>query len=129
MKMIKNILFKVISIAIYTFFPPLRKVMNATPIKLFVFQSKPVIQQFSYIFVRSEALFSESVAQWCEQMIIQRSEVWRISGMRQYFPTERLDRFPDPFHVSNSMFVCNSEFLITLLIYICKDVQGFNHVK
>ena len=29
--------FKVISIAIYTFFPPLRKVMNATPIKLFVF--------------------------------------------------------------------------------------------
>ena len=37
MKMIKNILFKVISIAIYTFFPPHRKVMNATPIKLFVF--------------------------------------------------------------------------------------------
>ena len=37
MKMIKNILYKVISIAIYTFFPPLRKVMNATLIKLFVF--------------------------------------------------------------------------------------------
>ena len=30
MKMIKNILFKVISIDIYTFFPPLQKVMNAT---------------------------------------------------------------------------------------------------
>ena len=37
MKMIKNILFKVISIAIYTFFPPLWKATNATLIKLFVF--------------------------------------------------------------------------------------------
>ena len=52
---------------------------------------------FSYIFVWSEALFSESVAQWCEQMVIRRSQVWRISNMRQYFPTERLDRFLDPF--------------------------------
>ena len=90
MKMIKNILFK--SIAIYTYLPPLRKVMNPTPIEI-----EPVIQPFSYIFVRSEALFSESVAQWCEQMVIRWSQVWRISGMRQYFPTERLDRFLDPF--------------------------------
>ena len=37
MKIIKNILFKIISIAIYKFFPPLRKVMNTTPLTLFVF--------------------------------------------------------------------------------------------
>ena len=26
-----------------------------------------------------------------------RSQVWRISGMRQYFPSQRLDSFLDPF--------------------------------
>ena len=59
MKMIKNILFKVISIAIYTFitFPEGDECHANKTVRL--------LNQTSYpaIFVRSEALFSESVAQ------------------------------------------------------------------
>ena len=56
MKMIKNILFEVLPIASYTLFPSVWQLVDATPKKLSLFWDKPVIESFSYIFVRSEVL-------------------------------------------------------------------------
>ena len=59
MKMIKNILFEVLPIASYTFFPPVWQLVDATPKKLSLFWDIPVIEAFSYIFVRSEVIYQE----------------------------------------------------------------------
>ena len=66
MKMIKNILFKVLPIASYTFFSPVWHFVDATPKKLLLFWGKPVIEPFLYIFVRSEALLSKCVSLRCK---------------------------------------------------------------
>ena len=97
MKMIKNILFEVLPIASYTFLPPVWQLVDATPRKLSLFWGKPVIQPFSYIFVRSEALVRKCVSHRCKLIVIGRSQVWWVSRARKYFPTERFDRFLDRF--------------------------------
>ena len=66
MKMIKNILFEVLPIASYTFFPPVWQLVDATPKKQSLFWGKPVIQPFSYIFVRSEVLVRKCVSHRCK---------------------------------------------------------------
>jgi len=43
MKMIKNILFEVLPIGSYTFFPPVWQFVDAMPKKLLLFWAKPVI--------------------------------------------------------------------------------------
>ena len=66
MKMIKNILFEVLPIASYTFSPPVWQLVDTTPKKLSLFRGKPVIEPFSYIFVRSEALVRKCVSHRCK---------------------------------------------------------------
>ena len=66
MKMIKNTLFEVLSIASYTFFPPVWQLVDATPRKLSLFWGKPVVEAFSYIFVKSEALVRKCVSHRCK---------------------------------------------------------------
>jgi len=53
--MIKRDLFKVCSIASYTFFPSFGQFMDTTPIKIFPFCRKP-FEPFFHIFVRTKAL-------------------------------------------------------------------------
>ena len=53
MKMIKNILFEVLLIANYTFFPLVWQLVDATPKNLSLFWGKSVMEPFSYIFVGS----------------------------------------------------------------------------
>ena len=97
MKMIKNILFEVLSIASYIFFPHVWQLVDGTPKKLSLFWGKPVIVAFSYIFVRREVLVRKCVSHRCKWIVIGRSQVWCVSRARNYFPTERFDRFLDRF--------------------------------
>jgi len=53
--MIKRDLFKVYSIASYTFFPPFGQFVDITPVKIFPFCRESFIEPFFHIFVRTSA--------------------------------------------------------------------------
>ena len=59
-RMIKRNLFKVCSIASYTFFPSFGQFVDTTPVKIFPF-CEPFIEPFFHIFVRTKALLSVHV--------------------------------------------------------------------
>ena len=60
-RMIKKALFKVYSIASYTFFPSFGQLVDTTPVKIFHFCREPFIEPFFHIFVRTKALLSKCV--------------------------------------------------------------------
>ena len=72
-RMIKSALFKLCSIACYTFF------VNTTPTKNFPFYCEPFIESFFHIFVRSKAQFSKCVTYRSKHVVIGRSQVWWVS--------------------------------------------------
>ena len=74
-RMIKRDLFKVYSIASYTFFPSFGQFVNTTPVKIFPFCREPFIEPFFHIFVRTKALLSKCVTHRCKQVVIGRSQV------------------------------------------------------
>ena len=53
-RMIKKDLFKVYSIASYTFFPSFEQFVDTTPVKIFPFCCEPFIELFFHIFVKNE---------------------------------------------------------------------------
>ena len=71
-RMIKRDLFKVCSIANYTFFPSFGQFVDTTSIKIFPFCREPFIEPFFHIFVRTKALLSKCVTHRCKQVV--RSE-------------------------------------------------------
>ena len=105
MKTIKNILFEVLPIA--NTFLAIHLAIRFSHLsvnwwmpgqkKLSLFWGKPVIEPFSYIFVRSEMLVRKCVSHRCKWTVIGRSQVWWVSRVRKYFPTELFNRFLDRF--------------------------------
>jgi len=78
-RMIKRDLFKVCSIASYTFFSSFEQFVDTTPVKIFPFCREPFIEPFFHIFVRTKALLSKCVTYRCKQMVIGKSQVWWVS--------------------------------------------------
>ena len=75
-RMIKRALFKVCSIASYTFFPSFGQFVDTMPVNIFSLCREPFIEPFFRIFVRTKALLSKCVTHRCKQMVIGRSQVW-----------------------------------------------------
>ena len=80
-RMIKSVLFKVCSIACYTFFPSFGQFLNTTPLKIFSLCCEPFIEPFFHIFVRIKALLNKSVSHRCKQVVIGRNPSWWVSYM------------------------------------------------
>ena len=108
-RMIKSALFKVCSIAWYTFFG---QFVNTTPVKLFSFCWETFIEPFSHIFVRrTEELLSKCVTHRCAQVIIGRSQVWWVNRMGSNFPAESFQRVVNQCcHSCRSMVICVASF-------------------
>ena len=79
---LKKILFKVLTIGVYTFRPSFRQIMDTIPKKLFLFQGKPFDEPFFDFSKIGEALLCEWVSHRCEKVIVGRGEVWRVRQMR-----------------------------------------------
>ena len=73
-KMIKSDLFKVCSVACYTFFSSFGKFVNTTPLKIFPFCCEPFTEPFFHIFVRTETLPSKCVTHRCKRVGVSESE-------------------------------------------------------
>jgi len=71
-RMIKRDLFKICSIASYTFFPSFGQFVDTTPVKIFPFCQEPFI--FSHL--RKKVLLSKCVTHRCKQVVIGRSQIW-----------------------------------------------------
>ena len=80
-RMIKRALFKICSIACYTFSPSLGKFVNTKPVQIFPLCCKPFIEPLFHIFVRPKAHLSKCVSHRCKQVVIERSQVWLASSM------------------------------------------------
>jgi len=70
--MIKRDLFKVCSIASYTFFPSFGQFVNTTPVKIFSFCREPFIEPFFHIFIRTQ-----SAAQQVRDSSMQTNGNWK----------------------------------------------------
>ena len=77
---LKKILFKVLTIGFYTFWPSFRQIMNTIPKKPFLFQGKPFDEPFFDFYKIGEALLCEWVSHQCEKVIVARGEVWSRDG-------------------------------------------------
>ena len=74
-KMIKSALFKVYSIASYTFLPSFGQFVNTTSVQIFPFCCELFVEPFFHIFVRTKALLSKCVTHHCKQGVIRRNQV------------------------------------------------------
>ena len=79
---LKKILFKVLTIGFYIFFPSFRQIMDTIPKKLFLLQGKPFDEPFFDFFKIGEALLCEWVSHRCDKVIAGRGEVWRVRRVR-----------------------------------------------
>ena len=74
----KNRSIKVLSIADYDFFPSLRQFSNSISKKWYVFWVDPRIDPFFDFFIRAEMLMSQAMCHRSKQMVVGRSNVWRV---------------------------------------------------
>lgn len=83
---VKNILFKVLAIAFYTFWPPFRQFVDSIPKELLLFWRKPVRDPISQFFGRTEVLLLKGVSHRWKQMLVGRRQVWWIMRLIENFP-------------------------------------------
>ena len=116
-RMIKRDLFKVCSIASYTFFPYFGwEFVDISPVKIFPFCREPFIEPFFHIFVRTKALLSKCVTYRCKQVVIERSQVWWVSRMGKNFPAECFQRVSNWF-MWWSIVMEKNDLVLPLLVF------------
>ena len=89
-RMIKRDLFKVCSIANYTFFPSFGQFVDTTPVKIFSFCREPFIEPFFHIFVRIKALLSKCVTHRCKQVVNGRSQELMKASNRRWIDVDSM---------------------------------------
>ena len=76
-RMIKSALFKLCSIACYTFFPSFGQFVNTKPVKTFPFYCEPFFEPFFHNFIRTKTLLSKWALSFCQSDLILRS-MWMV---------------------------------------------------
>ena len=78
-------------------FPIFRTICEYHAGKFFPFCCERFIELFFHIFLWIKALLSKSATHSCKQVIIGRSQVWRVRRIGKYFPAECFQRVANRF--------------------------------
>ena len=96
-KLVQCMLFKILPISFYYRWPSFRQHTDTAFKKFLIFWGDPRIDPIFVFFIRSEVLLSQAMSHRPKQVVVRRSNVWRIRRVGQGIPVKCFQSFLDDF--------------------------------